>query len=580
MWLENSLSLNGTLCKKEKNRRALFLTINAGAMLFTLLLFSNFDLKWFVSVAATVVSVSTALFAIATILCKRTLSKPMIVCVGFSYAFAICLADLTARSASVAVMWTANIIVVDMLLVMQVDPRYSLGLVCATVVWLCVVWLEERFRFGLLDMPGLYSQEERLKWHDQEASCSKLPCPDTAVTNMVVGVMVFVLDFVATRTFANNLLKEQAAMERMINTVQEIASLLAGYEVEKVAELLEANSSDLPEGMIAALRTLEENLRGYKAYLPQTCLLLDDEDTSPRALIRRQSTRSSGLSRASSSSSLNSLLSETQPPRTQSLSLSSVKATLLTINVRDTLHLLDESCEYFSELFTELLLRTLYALQGYRGIVDVFVGDRIHCSFNTSKPCASHAVSALYSATLLMKCDAINIGVCTGKVLRGDMGCDVMRRFSMVGALVRDVLTIERAGRFLDCAVLLNRLCFSDAECEHDVRLVPCKVELVSGYDTEIVAELSEPSGGACDSEEWMYQVGGAKRWDAYNVSVRGYLKGTESDTTVAKLWAEAGGIGNAPNAVPYGICPSLCLGSPSFRGSDMVTEEQHTWGF
>ena len=66
-------------------------------------------------------------------------------------------------------------------------------------------------------------------------------------------------------------------MKCTINTVQEIAMLLAGYDVEKVAELLEEHGGELPEGMTTALRKLEQNLRVYKAYLPQTCLPYEDE---------------------------------------------------------------------------------------------------------------------------------------------------------------------------------------------------------------------------------------------------------------------------------------------------------------
>ena len=108
-------------------------------------------------------------------------------------------------------------------------------------------------------------------------------------------------------------------------------------------------------------------------------------------------------------------------------------------------------------------------------MVDVFAGDRIHCSFNVIKAgVQTHATSALHTATLLLRRggDYLVIvlrtwAMATGNVLRGDMGCEVMRRFSMVGALVRDVQGMERAGRMLGCDVLCNRLCFSDAECEH-----------------------------------------------------------------------------------------------------------------
>ena len=57
-------------------------------------------------------------------------------------------------------------------------------------------------------------------------------------------------------------------MERTINAVQEIASLLAKYDVEGVARMLAARGSELPEEMYETLQTMEQNLRRYKPYLP------------------------------------------------------------------------------------------------------------------------------------------------------------------------------------------------------------------------------------------------------------------------------------------------------------------------
>ena len=84
----------------------------------------------------------------------------------------------------------------------------------------------------------------------------------------------------------------------------------------------------------------------------------------------------------------------------------------------------------------------------------------------------------------------MNVGVAMGTVLRGDMGCDVMRRFSMV---------------------------------------------------------------------EWMYQIGGKKHWEDYNIVVRGYLRGENCDTDVAKAWVEAGGSGTPAHAVPSVTCSVVC---------------------
>ena len=564
-WLENALSLDATIGKSERYKRTVFFSTFA-IMLFVnlvnLFVLGTTSGGRYIYTFGTIVSVGEALFAVLIIVCKRRLSVTIIVGISIVGWITIAISDYTARAAGNTI-WVMMVLVVDFLLVMQVDTRFSMVAVCTTVLYLIAMAVEERFRFGILDMPGLMTQEERWSRVVEQSTCTTLPCTRDTTSYLSASLAVFVIDFLATRGFARAILKEQEAMQRTIATVQEIASLLAGYDVEQVAGLLEEHGGDMPEGMVAALRQLEENLRMYKAYLPQTCL--------PFEVATEQCAEFGDLDGADSDhqSSLSLSASNTSAParrtsfRAQPIQLSSANATLLTLNIKDTLRRLEEDSARFSQLFTSVLLKTLQATDSRRGMVDVFVGDRIHCSFNTSKPCVSHATSALHATSMLMRAGlaaSVNVGVAMGKVLRGDMGCDVMRRFSMVGTLVRDVHGMERAGRMLGCDVVCNRMCFSDAECEHDLRLLPCKVEVARDCEPEVVAELvSKEEDVLAVVDEWMYQIGGKKHWDLYNTVVRGYLRDECRDTDVAKAWVEAGGSGTPAHAVPSGTCSVVC---------------------
>ena len=505
---------------------------------------------------------------VGKVLCKQQLHTRFVV--GMLYLFGICIFtwDLDTRALSYT-SWPLLILIVDMLLVMQVAARYSAGFVAMIVMWLLLMSCEESFRFGLLDLPGLppyegeHSRREKFR---SETDCEFLPCKKPFPPfGAIPAIAVFLIDFFVTRRFAQNVLKEQESMRRTISVVQEIASLLAGYDVEQVAEMLDVHGGDLPEGMTAALWRLEKNLRMYKAYLPKTCLPFQDE-------VEKVDSESEGgdVTETADTSTESSHSRNENLPVCLPLGLSPVKTTLLTLNVKDTLHLLERDSATYSSFFTTLLLKTLQATETRRGMVDVFIGDRIHCSFNASKQCATHATSALHAASLLLKgansfCEKVNAGVATGKVLRGDMGCEVMRRFSMVGELVRDVNGLERVGRMLGCDVVCNRMCFSDAECEHQLRLLPCKVEVASGCEAQVVAEvmsqLSDPEEVA---DEWMYMIGEKKHWEEYNIAVRGYLRGEQSDLDVAEAWTAAGGVGTPARAVPSGTCSVVLLYSKS----------------
>ena len=535
------LSLDGTLGKKDIQKRKLFFMINLVSLLFlccsTVLMLEQMQ-EQFMDIILISIYLASALFSLQVIIRKRPLSDAIIVGVAYSYSVATFLADLISRSRGPSFSWAIIVLVVDFLLVMQVPAGYSFGLMCFTVGWLALMTVEESIRFGLLDLPGLVPQEGsigRKEYARKLVECDTLPCPqpDEGMMFFVGTACVMVLDFVATRSFSRDVLRGQASMERTINAVQEIASLLAGYDVEKVAELLEEHEHELPEGMTVALRALEENLRMYKAYLPKTCLPFEAEGQEKEEREVSGCVQEESVSASSATSIVKAVMRHP-------LWLSSIKATLLTVNVKDTLHRLEEDISGFSDLFTTLLLKTLQATEVRRGMVDVFVGDRVHCSFNTSRRCANHATSALHTASALMRegcalSSQVNIGVASGVVLRGDMGCEVMRRFSMVGTLMRDVCGMERAGRILGCDVLCNRMCFSDAECEHDLRLIPCKVEVDAGCEHEVVAELlvaDSPDVAVVD--EWMYIVGEKKGWDDYNLAVRGYLRGEATAAEVA----------------------------------------------
>ena len=528
------LSLDGTLDKKERKKRMLFLLFMSGTAAFTgiaLLSYVNTNLfERFVSVAALLAQFFMSLCLVVYMLCKGPLTERLVMLVCGAFGVVILALDLSARCTANRT-WPMLVLVVDFLLVMEVQERFASLLVLCTLCYLVMIAAEETLRFGLLDLPGLVPQEgERGRRFllENKASCTSPPCTMTLGTSVrffLLAASVFVMDFIATRGFARDVLKEQASMERTINAVQEIASLLAGYDVEQVAELLATHEHQLPEGMTTALRRLEQNLRVYKAYLPKTCLPFEEDDDSCQ--------QSDSFSLTSSGTSNSSGFVKPNETVLRVLGLASAEATLLTVNIKDTLRIVVEDHACFSELFTAVLSHALTATATRHGMVDVFVGDRIHCSFNVSRRCANHATSALHAATMLFRTSSndlsahFNIGIATGKVLRGDMGCEVMRRFSMVGALVRDVHLIERAGRVFGCDVLCNRICFSDAECEHNLRLVPCRVEVSADGEGGVVAELLVPEEprATVASDEWMYMIGGDKPWESYNIAVRRYLR-------------------------------------------------------
>ena len=299
--VEDALTLDGTLDRKDRRKREMFFAINFTSLVFMLVILStlyHYDglRRWFA-----ITGVVTSLLTVVYILCKKKLTTPFVVGVCYVVALIVFCADLIARCNG-DTYWAPLVLVLDMLLVMQVPTRYTAGLVCVVLVWLALMAAEDSFRFGIFDLPGLVPQDGEFgrRTHLEERSnCEKLPCAKPAATMTVGAVLVFVADFIATRGFARAIVKEQATMERTISTVQEIASLLAKYDVEGVARMLAARGSELPEEMYETLQTMEENLRKYKPYLPAALFeemeMEEDGDRDQRSVLQRLCVEAPGL---------------------------------------------------------------------------------------------------------------------------------------------------------------------------------------------------------------------------------------------------------------------------------------------
>eukprot|EP01061_Rhynchopus_euleeides_P046063 TRINITY_DN859_c0_g1_i7.p1 TRINITY_DN859_c0_g1~~TRINITY_DN859_c0_g1_i7.p1 ORF type:complete len:461 (+),score=157.89 TRINITY_DN859_c0_g1_i7:182-1384(+) len=368
-------------------------------------------------------------------------------------------------------------------------------------------------------------------------------------------------------------------MGRTIETVEAIAQLLAGYDVDTVAEMLQEAEAEgrLPAAMHEALHRLEQNLRAYRPYLPKSCLPAQQDDGGAEG----------DCESLSIESSMGSVL--TPSPRNRSASgfadvprvvakvlgvLKSMRSTLLVVNTCNALACLEQDPRTFTSFFEMLLTNTMSAVESRRGLVDVFVGDRILASFNTSRPCLLHPTAAAGAAQQIVRAvqddgmqrgDSVspfplrvNIGAASGRVLCGDTGCAEMRRFSLLGVLPVLACGMERAARAFGLDVVCNTALRQDAEHEHVLLLVPRMVRLVkqNAHGCEdahtavevdnndnsnsnnndmcfcvyaLLVKATEGSSQPGGDGEWMYHIGkAAAEWDPYNAAMRAYLSGTD----------------------------------------------------
>ena len=268
--LHRAFTLDGALGERELKKRALFFVLSVSAFVLTVAaMISGHNRERTVYFVAAVLTICTCLGTVVILLStKRPLTTRVEVCLIYCFCGCVFLWDLEARTLSQST-WPLLVLAIDLLLVMQVPTVFTVGLVVFTCVWMFVMGVEQGFRFGLFDIPGLNPVEGRIEYFRKMSDCVAPPCKmGFPPATLMPSVAVFVVDFLATRGFARDVLQEQATMQSTIRTVQEIASLLAGYDVEGVGRLLAMRGAELPEEMHGTLQTLEANLRRYRPYLP------------------------------------------------------------------------------------------------------------------------------------------------------------------------------------------------------------------------------------------------------------------------------------------------------------------------
>eukprot|EP01061_Rhynchopus_euleeides_P009470 TRINITY_DN18662_c0_g1_i3.p1 TRINITY_DN18662_c0_g1~~TRINITY_DN18662_c0_g1_i3.p1 ORF type:complete len:621 (+),score=106.72 TRINITY_DN18662_c0_g1_i3:100-1863(+) len=555
-WFERVISMDGKLSGKERsNRRVLFVlsVVETMCALFYILASSSDELNALAVVGHSTFLISSVPMALACI-CRVHITPFMVSAFIGAYAVGIIVVDLNIRTMWGTSVWSAFVLLADLALVMRLGSRFAAGLVGTLGLWVVINFCEDVYRFGLFDVPGTASSEYRWKQIEQSSDCSTPPCPmgfNQAFLELFVSLIVLLVDFAATRGFAEEVEKEQAAMARTIETVEVVAQLLAGYDVDEVSKLLALTDGVLPSALHDALRSLEHNLRTYRPYLPKSCLPEMAAEECESALAASVTGNSCANSYASESSSRVSLLMVRKLGVVKPAS-----ATMLIANVRNTLHQLSVDSNAFSDVFDTLLHITMKAVEGRRGLVDVFIGDRIFASFNTSRACAVHATSASHAAKGIIRGTRrtaddmfVNIGIATGTLLCGDIGCVEMRRFSLIGSLSVVASGMERAARAFCLDVVCNKGTKLDAEHEHAFLLVPRLVRLVKitacgktdhvedtvegDYpgSTFCAHELCTAVDEAVGPEEWLYEIGRqAARWAPLNRAVDAFVNGATID--------------------------------------------------
>ena len=442
----------------------------------------------------------------------------------YSMTLVIMSIDLHARTKLLTPIWPYFVILVDILLVLEVPHRSSFILVCICVVWLSIAASESAFRFGLFDMAFLENSQEVRR---DICSCEIAPCEQgfaTSFSSFLSQAGVFILDFLATRGFAVSVLLERNRIIASVDAANLIATSLSRFDLDGAERLLDDNN--IPVGLRIAFNEILRNLRSYKPYLPHSCLPPEIIDFGETTQSRTES----------SYTTLSTSVAET-PTKGRKRIFDRMGVSLLVVNIRNSRLVLQHSLNSFEKLISSLVAASYDIVGQHRGTLDLFIGDRVFASFGATRVHLGHPTSCIDSANALISNSEtflypfqdlanhglqLNLGMGSGTLACGDLGCENMMRFSVIGKLPPLVSAIERAGQMLGITMLGDSGLYRQLKHTVECRVVPRGV--LHEEKVHLMYEFFQNNEAGI--EEWMYQLegNGVGKWTMFNSTVEALI--------------------------------------------------------
>eukprot|EP00755_Sulcionema_specki_P037681 Sspe_Gene.109396::Locus_89537_Transcript_2_2_Confidence_0.667_Length_2027::g.109396::m.109396 len=438
-----------------------------------------------------------------TFITKR-LTEPMaIVYISGVTVLSVCLGDITTYSLHEK--YTGVVLTMDCILLCRCSETFTTVARNVIVVYILVITLEHTVGLGIFSLiPEEWVGEKR-------------PAPlGTGFLFSLLSqrLMVFLLDFMMTQHFARRMHKEQATIQAVVVTAENIAVALSRFDTCTASTLIN-ESSGLPDELRAALETLVKNLQTYRPYLPQSCLPdeLVSSDASEEADKRTD--------RRTVVSDKSSVPEEAQTCQTHGIQNRTI--TLVAINV------IGFSSSWASGRFSSLeeyLTFILTHVRDSHGLVESFSGDRVLVSFNAAKSCMTHRRRGVECALAVTGSThhRWSVAVSCGQALCGDGGCEGMKRYTILGTVYPWVCVLERYAKILGLSVLADSGVARQCQYDFHFRLVS-----YVRYEKNAAPVLIWHPTGAIEQrmEEWMYQLHNSQSiWGVYNTVLEAVLTG------------------------------------------------------
>ena len=275
--------------------------------------------------------------------------------------------------------------------------------------------------------------------------------------------------------------------------------------------------------MQQSFQQMLQNLREYRNYMPQS-ILFDDSDNSSEECVRIDSKKSATSTLSGfGSDSLRSSKRETTITNQTKTSNSNITPLICSMEVKgrrisvaalNIVGLLkDTDCLADHTAYMKCILSSSST---YKGVTDSFSGDRVTLLFNAVRVCPSHSLA------MVKTCQNIISGLpqlrisCAGAGGHskcGNMGCDGMKKYTVLGSILGLVHIMERLTKTLERNFLIDSVVNKDANVVFQTRLEN-QLYFPKFHPEKCVKLFSVDGVKEVAEEEWMYQLQSGEKQD------------------------------------------------------------------
>ena len=317
-----------------------------------------------------------------------------------------------------------------------------------------------------------------------------------AITGLLAIAVVF------TRYITSPLLKLGSEMASV--AVMDLEAVDTGRAVSQLSEV----------GMMQrSFVTMVANLVEYRNYMPQSVLVNDsdnNEDVSETKSSTRDTKSQSGMSACTSQSQSSVAVLQNQKALLRVEGMKKKKVSLAHMNVVSWHAFIKKHKD--AEVLSAhggIVEHIMSAVQHNKGVCDTFAGDKMLATFNAFVPKPSHSVACVKAAheaaTALGDVHKISYGCTTGEARVGNMGCNGMKKMSILSQSMSWVVVLERWNKEHNLPGVVDRAVSREAEGQVVLR---CSGAMLYEKLSEKVQTVFTVRG-LCSSadEEWMYQL-------------------------------------------------------------------------